>query len=115
MAAPDLPDIHTCPTGRPILNENSLGTVPSRSSPSGSTATAATSNDNEVVVLGHGRHETGCSSELSDNAQQRRRGRGNERAEGRQMQIRLGRGSYPGNEHGNGPYFTVRETENMSA
>lgn len=87
MTGTDLPDIHTGPTGRPILNENGLGTVPSRSSSSGSTATATTSDDNEVILLGHGRHNTRFASELSGEAQQRLRGgwyecRG-ERVEGR--------------------------------
>lgn len=70
MAATNLPDIDTCPTGQPVLNENGLGTVPSRSSPSGSTATTATSNDDEVIVLSHGRHTIRYFSELSG-AQQR--------------------------------------------
>lgn len=74
MTGTDLPDIHTRPTRRPILNENSLGTVPSRGSSSGSTATATTSDDNEVIVLGHGRHNTRFAREMSSEAQQRRRG-----------------------------------------
>lgn len=31
------------------------------------------------------------------------------------IQIRIRRGSYPGNEHENGQHFTVHETEIMSA